>query len=94
MVGGELRNLSGPSEHGPHRSLSAERMKAGSPFIAPLTGLALELLRPHLQSDPTVRLFKPTGRNQLHEAAQRLVEGLKMERWTLHDLRRARLLRA
>ncbi|WP_316193016.1 hypothetical protein [Bradyrhizobium sp. SZCCHNRI1029] len=63
-------------------------MKAGSPFIAPLTGLALELLRPHLQSDPTVRLFKPTGRNRLHEAAQRLVEGLKMERWAPHDLRR------
>ena len=38
MVGGELRDLSGPSEHGPHWSLSAERMKAGSPFITPLTG--------------------------------------------------------
>lgn len=88
MVGGEIRDLSGPSEHGPHWSLSAERMKAGRPFITPLTGLALDLLRPHLQSDPDARVFKLAGRNQLHEAAQRLVEGLGMERWTPHDLRR------
>ena len=88
MVGGELRDLSGPSEHGPHWSLSAERMKAGSPFITPLSGLALELLRPHLQSDPEVRMFKLAGRSQLHEAAKRIVEGLGMERWTPHDLRR------
>jgi integrase len=88
MVGSELRDLSGPSEHGPHWSLSAERMKAGSPFITPLSGLALELLRPHLKGDPDVRLFKLAGRNQLHEAAQRIVEGLEMERWTPHDLRR------
>ncbi|MDE5446459.1 integrase arm-type DNA-binding domain-containing protein [Bradyrhizobium sp. CSA207] len=88
MVGGELRDLTGPSEHGPHWSLSAERMKAGSPFITPLTGLALELLRPYLQRDPEARLFKLGGRQQLHEAAKRIVEGLKMERWTPHDLRR------
>jgi integrase len=30
MVGTELRDLRGPSEHGPHWSLPAERMKAGS----------------------------------------------------------------
>jgi integrase len=89
MVGAELRDLRGPSEHGPHWSLSTERMKAGSAFITPLSGLAQELLQPHLKSDPKARLFKQlAGRNQLHEAAQRLVEGLGMERWTPHDLRR------
>ena len=52
MVGSELRDLRGPSEHGPHWSLPAERMKAGSAFITPLSPLALELLRPHLKADP------------------------------------------
>jgi hypothetical protein len=28
MTGAELRDLRGPSEHGPHWSLPAERMKA------------------------------------------------------------------
>jgi integrase len=89
MVGAELRELTGPSEHGPHWSLPAERMKAGSPFITPLTGLALELLQTHLQSDPDARLFKQVGgRNQLHEAARRIVEGLGMKPWHPHDLRR------
>jgi len=89
MVGSELRDLLGPSEHGPHWSLPAERMKAGSAFITPLSGLAQELLRPHLTSDPKARLFTTiAGRNQLHEAAQRLVAGLGMTRWTPHDLRR------
>ena len=50
MVGSELRDLRGPSEHGPHWSLPAERMKAGSAFITPLSPLALELLRPHLKT--------------------------------------------
>jgi integrase len=85
MVGGELRDLRGPSEHGPHWALPAERMKAGSAFITPLSGLALERLRPHLKSDPESRLFKLAGRNQLHG---RIVAGLAMERWTPHDLRR------
>ncbi|WMT76049.1 integrase family protein [Bradyrhizobium sp. Ash2021] len=89
MVGSELRDLTGPSAHGPHWSLSAERMKAGSAFLTPLTGLALELLQPSLQSAPDVRLFRQVGgRNQLHEAAKRIVEGLGMQRWTPHDLRR------
>jgi integrase len=89
MIGSELRDLTGPSEHGPHWSLSAERMKAGSPFITPLTGLALELLRPYPYRDPNERLFKQVGgRNQLHEAAKRIVDGLGMQRWTPHDLRR------
>ena len=57
MVGSELRDLRGPSEHGPHWSLPAERMKAGSAFITPLSGLALELLRPHLKADPAARMF-------------------------------------
>lgn len=64
-------------------------MKAGSAFITPLSGLALELLRPHLKADPAARLFTTiAGRNQLHEAAQRLVAGLAIARWTPHDLRR------
>jgi integrase len=88
MVGAELRDLTGPSEHGPHWSLPAERMKAGSPFITPLTGLAIELLRPYLQSDPEARLFRLGGRQQLHEAARRIVDGLGMKPWTPHDLRR------
>src|SRR5262249_38741734 len=49
MVGSELRDLKGPSEHGPHWSLPAERMKAGSAFITPLSGLALDLLRPYFR---------------------------------------------
>ena len=87
MVGSELRDLRGPSEHGPHWSLPAERMKAGSAFITPLSGLALELLRPHLKADPAAPLFD-LHRHNLHEAAQRIVAGLGMERWTPHDLRR------
>ena len=87
MVGSELRDLRGPSEHGPHWSLPAERMKAGSAFITPLSGLALELLRPHLKADPAARLFD-LRRHDLHEAAHRIVSGLGMERWTPHDLRR------
>ena len=87
MVGRELRDLRGPSEHGPHWSLPAERMKAGSAFITPLSGLALELLRPHLKADPTAPIFA-FHRDHLHEAAQRIVAGLAMERWTPHDLRR------
>jgi integrase len=89
ITGSELRDLTGPSEHGPHWALPAERMKAGSAFITPLSGLAQELLRPHLKADPKARLFTAiAGRNQLHEAADRLVTGLGMERWTPHDLRR------
>jgi integrase len=87
MLGSELRDLRGPSEHGPHWSLPAERMKAGSAFITPLSGLALELLRPHLKADPAAPIFE-LQRHQLHQAAQRLVAGLAMERWTPHDLRR------
>jgi integrase len=87
MTGAELRDLRGPSEHGPHWSLPAERMKAGSAFITPLSGLALELLCPHVRTDPGAPLFN-LRRNDLHEAAQRLVAGLGMERWTPHDLRR------
>src|SRR5262249_7253857 len=41
MVGSELRDLCGPSTHGPHWSLPAPRMKAGAPFVTPLSGLAL-----------------------------------------------------
>src|SRR5262245_63966515 len=48
MVGNELRDLKGPSEHGPHWSLPAERMKAKSAFITPLSPLAVKLIRPHL----------------------------------------------
>jgi integrase len=87
MVGAELRDLRGPSEHGPHWSLPAERMKAGSAFITPLSGLALELLRPHLKADPDARVFN-LRRHDLHEAAHRIVAGLAMVRWTPHDLRR------
>ena len=87
MVGSELRDLRGPSEHGPHWSLPAERMKAGSAFITSLSGLALELLRPHLKADPAAPIFR-LHRDDLPEAAQRLVAGLAMERWTPHDLRR------
>jgi hypothetical protein len=36
VAGRELRDLVGPSELGPHWSLSAARMKAGSAFITPL----------------------------------------------------------
>src|SRR6516164_3491213 len=84
MTGAELRDLRGPSVHGPHWSLPAERMKAGSAFITPLSGLALELVRPHLKADADAPMFE-LGRNDLHEAAQRIVAGLGMERWTPHD---------
>ena len=88
MTGAELRDLRGPSAHGPHWSLPAERMKAGSAFITPLSGLALELVRPHLKTDPDTPVFDLRP-NDLHEAAQRIVAGLGMERWTPHDLRRS-----
>jgi integrase len=88
MIGAELRDLRGPSEHGPHWSLPAERMKAGSAFTTPLSPLALELLRPHLKSDPAARVFALHD-DQLHEAARRIVARLGMMRWTPHDLRRS-----
>ena len=87
IVGAELRDLRGPSEHGPHWSLPAERMKAGSAFITPLSGLALELLRPHLKADPNGRLFNLRC-HDLQGAAHRIVTELGMEHWTPHDLRR------
>jgi integrase len=87
MVGTELRDLRGPSEHGPHWSLPAERMKAGAAFITPLSALALELLRSHLKTDANARIFD-LRHNDLHEAAARIVAGLGMQRWTPHDLRR------
>src|SRR5215831_18075357 len=87
MVGSELRDLRGPSEHGPHRSLPAERMKAGSAFITPLSGLGAGTLRPHLKADPAAPIFR-LHRDDLHETAKRLVAGLAMERWTPHGLRR------
>src|SRR5215831_3497253 len=87
MTGAELRDLRGSSAHGPHWSLPAERMKAGSAFITPLSGLALVLLRPHLKADPDAPVFD-LGRNDLQDAAKSIVAALKMERWTPHDLRR------
>jgi integrase len=87
MAGAELRDLRGPSEHGPHWSLPAERMKAGAAFITPLSGLALELIRPYLADNTTAPLFA-LGRNALHDAAQCIVRHLGMNRWTPHDLRR------
>jgi integrase len=84
---GELHDLSGPSAHGPHWALPAERMKADAAFTTPLNGIALELIRPHLAAKPTGRLFA-LGRNALHEAAQSIVTKLAMVRWTPHDLRR------
>jgi integrase len=87
MKGAELHNLRGPSDHGPHWSLPAERMKNAKEFITPLSGLAVELLRPHLKTDPDARLFdlRPW---YLDAAARSIVAELKMERWTPHDLRR------
>ena len=87
IVGSELRDLSGPSEHGPHWSLPEQRMKAGSAFITPLSGLALELLRPHLKTDTGAPVFN-IGRDDLQAAAHRIVTELGMKRWTPHDLRR------
>jgi integrase len=87
MTGSELRDLTGPSAHGPHWSLPAERMKAGAAFVTPLSGLALELIRPHLKSDPDARLFD-FPRCDLHDAAALMVDKLGMVRWTPHDLRR------
>jgi len=87
MVGSELRDLRGPSEHGPHWSLPAERMKAKSAFITPLSGLALELIRPSLKSDADAPLFD-LPRYYLDHAAKLIVARLGMKRWTPHDLRR------
>ena len=61
--------------------------QAGTPFVTPLSGLALELLRPHLKTDPDAPLL-PFPRYALHGAAQRIVRKLGMQRWTPHDLRR------
>jgi len=87
IVGSEVRDLSGPSANGPHWSLPAARMKMNAEFITPLSGLALELLRPNLKTDSNAEIF-PLPRNALHEAAQRIVRKLGMERWVPHDLRR------
>jgi integrase len=87
MTGSELRDLRGPSEHGPHWSLPAERMKAGSAFITPLSGLALDLIRPHLKADPAAPLFD-LPRYYLDHAAKLIVARLGMAHWTPHDLRR------
>jgi integrase len=87
MTGSELRDLRGPSEHGPHWSLPAERMKAGSAFITPLSGLALDLIRPHLKADPAAALFD-LPRYYLDHAAKLIVARLGMAHWTPHDLRR------
>jgi integrase len=87
MVGSELRDLTGPSLHGPHWALPAERMKAKSAFITPLSGLALELLRPRLKTDPTAPLFDLPS-YYLDHAAKLIVARLGMARWTPHDLRR------
>jgi integrase len=86
MVGSELRITSGPSEHGPYWSLPAERRPAVT-YITPLSGLALELLRPHLKADPSVLVFD-LRRDRLHEAAGRIVAGVGMNRRRPHDLRR------
>jgi integrase len=87
MVGSEFRDLTGPSLHGPHWSLPAERMKAGSAFVTPLSPLALELIRPHLKSDADAPLFD-LPRYYLDHAAKLIVDKLGMARWTPHDLRR------
>jgi integrase len=87
IVGAELRDLNGPSEHGPHWSVPAERMKAGSAFITPLSPLALELLRPYLQADPDTPLLD-LPRYYLDHAAKLIVARLGMKHWTPHDLRR------
>jgi integrase len=87
MVGSELSDLRGPSELGPHWSLPAKRMKADSAFITPLSGLALELLRPHLKADPEAPLFDLPC-YYLDHAAKLIVDKLGMARWTPHDLRR------
>ena len=78
MVGSELRDLAGPSLHGPHWSLPAERMKAKSAFITPLSGLALELIRPHLKTDPAAPLFD-LPRYYLDHAAKLIVARLGMD---------------
>jgi integrase len=87
LVGSELRDLNGPSKHGPQWSLPAERMKAKTAFVTPLSGLALELLRPSLKTDPDVPLFD-LPRYYLDHAAKRIVAKLGMAHWTPHDLRR------
>lgn len=87
MVGSELRDLTGPSSHGPHWSLPGERMKAKSAFITPLSGLALELIRPRLKTDPDAPLFDLPA-YYLDHAAKLIVTRLGMARWTPHDLRR------
>jgi integrase len=52
-----------------------------------LSGLALELIRPHLKTAPDAPLFD-FPRCDLHGAAQQIVKRLGMNRWTPHDLRR------
>ena len=62
-------------------------MKAKSAFITPLSGLALELIRPHLKTEPAAPLFN-LPRYYLDHAAKLIVARLGMKRWTPHDLRR------
>ena len=62
-------------------------MKAGAAFITPLSGLALELLQPHLKTDPDAQVFD-LYHHDLQTAAHRIVTGLGTDKWTPHDLRR------
>jgi len=82
----ELCALSGPSENGPHWSLPAERMKNEKPFITPLSGLALEVLQPHLKSG---RIFSLSPHHLDTAARDFIVPKLGMKHWTPHDLRRS-----
>jgi integrase len=66
-------------------------MKTGKPFTTPLSGLAVELLRPYFAkavANPEALLFEIPRSYKLHGAVRRIVVALKMERWTPHDLRR------
>jgi integrase len=88
VICAELHDLSGPSKQGPYWGAPAEKMKNRKPFVLPLSGLALELLRDNLKTDPQAPLFIVSKKDRLDGAARRIVATLKMERWTPHDLRR------
>jgi len=68
-------------------------MKAGSAFITPLSGLALELLCPHLKTDASAPMFD-LHPHELYRATRSIVAELGMNRWTSHDLRRTRQRRS
>jgi integrase len=92
----ELVNLNDDdSDDSAEWHLSAERMKNRKPFIVPLSGLAVSIIREAMPNDnqPVVFASKwsdraEIARHSLSQSTIEIVTHLKMQPFTPHDLRR------